>query len=60
MKTIKLPAPSWKTAASIYIAVLENRNASEKGKDAAREELMRLAENMDLMIASRDAFFKYS
>lgn len=42
MKTIDL-TPSWTTAASIYIMVLENKNASSKSRKEAKEELMRMA-----------------
>lgn len=41
--------PSWEAAARIYIAVLED--GTEKGKQAAREELMRLARQYDQLIA---------
>lgn len=48
MRTIDL-TPSWETAVRIYIMVLEN--GEEKGKIAAREELMRLARNYDQLTA---------
>jgi len=43
--------PDWKAATRIFIMVLED--GQEAGKVAAREELMRLASNMDLIIAER-------
>lgn len=39
--------PTWESAVKIYIAVLENENASFEGKRAAREELVRLAQIVD-------------
>jgi hypothetical protein len=41
--------PTWETAVQIYIMVLEN--GEEKGKDMAREELLRLARNYDALVA---------
>ena len=38
-------APSWSAAVRIYIAVLED--GTETGKKAAREELIRLAQQYD-------------
>jgi hypothetical protein len=45
------PVADWKAATRIFIMVLED--GQEAGKVAAREELMRLASNMDLIIAER-------
>lgn len=38
-------APTWTAAMQIYIACLEN--GTEKGKQAARQELMELAKRLD-------------
>ena len=48
MRTIDM-TPSWETAVRIYIMVLED--GEEKGKEMAREELMRLARNYDAIVA---------
>ena len=48
MKYIDM-TPTWETAVRIYIMVLED--GEEKGKVAAREELMRLARNYDTLVA---------
>ena len=40
MKTIKMPAPTHKFAASVYIAVLDNPKADDHAKEVAREELI--------------------
>ncbi len=39
--------PTWESAVKIYIAVLENNNASAEGKRAAREDLIFLAKTVD-------------
>lgn len=39
--------PTWEFAVKIYIEVLENENASYEGKQAAREELIKLAQLVD-------------
>ena len=39
--------PTWESAVKIYIAVLENDNASAEGKQVAREELVFLAKTVD-------------
>ena len=39
--------PTWEFAVKIYIEVLENANASDEGKQAAREELIKLAQLVD-------------
>ena len=39
--------PTWETAVKIYIAVLENDNASAEGKNNARMELIFLAKTVD-------------
>jgi hypothetical protein len=49
MKTIDL-TPSWTTAASIYIQVLENKNASSKSRKEAKEEIMRMASIADYVL----------
>tara|TARA_B100002019_G_scaffold44687_1_gene37529 strand:- start:1996 stop:2178 length:183 start_codon:yes stop_codon:yes gene_type:complete len=46
MKTIDM-TPTWESAVKIYIAVLENNNASAEGKRAAREDLIFLAKTVD-------------
>lgn len=38
---------TWKTSVSIYIDVLEGRGTTETQKAIARDELMRLAVEMD-------------
>ena len=48
METIDL-TPNWVTAVKIYIEVLQNNNASEEGKQSAKEELLYLAEYVDNM-----------
>ena len=39
--------PTWESAVKIFMAVLENENASFEGKRVAREELVRLAQIVD-------------
>jgi len=39
--------PTWESAVKIFMAVLENKNASFEGKRVAREELVRLAQIVD-------------
>jgi hypothetical protein len=39
--------PTWESAVKIFMAVLENQNASFEGKRVAREELVRLAQMVD-------------
>ena len=46
MKTIDI-TPTWESAVKIYMAVLENENASAEGKQVAREELVFLAKTVD-------------
>lgn len=46
MKTIDM-TPTWESAVKIYMAVLENENASAEGKQVAREELVFLAKTVD-------------
>jgi hypothetical protein len=41
--------PTWEGAMRTYIYILENKGASERGKKIAREELMRLARDVDTM-----------
>ena len=46
--------PSWAVAVEIYIAVLENPDASLEGRDAARDEIRRLARAFDELSAEPD------
>ena len=46
MQTIDF-TPTWEACVKIYIAVLENENASFTGKREARAELLRLAKIVD-------------
>ena len=39
--------PTWAACVKVYIAVLENENASFTGKREARAELLRLAKIVD-------------
>ena len=39
--------PSWEYAASIYLLVLDNPDASASGRQTAKEEIMRLARMVD-------------
>ncbi len=39
--------PTWESAVKIYIAVLENKNASAEGRKIAREEIVFLAKTID-------------
>jgi hypothetical protein len=39
--------PTWAAAVEIYLLVLENPNASPEGRDAARDEIRRLARAFD-------------
>ena len=41
--------PTWEGAMRTYIYILENKGASERGKRIAKEELMRLARDVDRM-----------
>ncbi len=50
-KTVPL-VPTWAAAVSICIMCLDNPQGSEEGKQAARDELMRLARAMDDIQAS--------
>ena len=45
--------PSWETAARIYIACLENPNASPRAKQGARKDLIRMAQNMDMRMKAK-------
>ena len=54
MKTIDI-TPTWEYAVKIYIAVLENDNASAEGKHNARAELTSLAKMVDRLQAERKA-----
>ena len=45
-KTIDI-TPTWEACVKIYIAVLENENASFTGRREARAELVRLAKILD-------------
>lgn len=46
--------PTWAAAVEVYIAVLENPNAGHNGRDAAREEIRRLARAFDELSAEPD------
>ena len=46
MKTIDM-TPTWESAVRIYIAVLENKNASAEGRQVAREDIIFLAKTVD-------------
>lgn len=46
METIDM-TPTWESAVKIYIAVLENKNASAEGRKIAREEIVFLAKTID-------------
>ena len=39
--------PTWESAVKIYIAVLENKNASAEGRQVAREDIIFLAKTVD-------------
>ena len=47
--------PTWETAVKIYIAVLENNNASTEAKNNARAELIFLAKAVDRIKAEAKA-----
>tara|TARA_B100000212_G_C26934347_1_gene347435 strand:+ start:42 stop:227 length:186 start_codon:yes stop_codon:yes gene_type:complete len=51
-KTIDI-TPTWETAVKMYIAVLENENASAESKHNARAELTYLAKVVDRVQAER-------
>lgn len=46
--------PTWETAVSIYINVLQNPGASFEGIEAAKEELLRLARIVDNLRANKN------
>jgi len=46
IRTVDL-TPSWTTAVRIYIACLENPDASPESKEGARKDLLKLAEMVD-------------
>lgn len=52
-ETVSL-VPTWRAAVSICIMCLENENASDEGRRAAREELYRLADYVDNMNREND------
>ena len=52
MRTIDI-TPTWEYAVKIYIAVLENDNASAESKHNARAELTYLAKMVDRLQAER-------
>ena len=52
METIDI-TPTWETAVKIYIAVLENENASAESKHNARAELTYLAKVVDRLQAEK-------
>jgi hypothetical protein len=41
--------PTWEGAMRTYIYILESEDATERGKEIAKEELMRLARDVDKM-----------
>mgnify|MGYP003123334876 CR=1 FL=1 len=41
--------PTWEAAMRTYIYILESEDATERGKEIAKEELMRLARDVDTM-----------
>jgi len=45
--------PTWEAATRIYIEVLEH--GTEEGKEAARAELIRLAQQYDALVAQLEA-----
>lgn len=45
--SIELSPPTWAYAVAVYIAVLENPTASNEAKQAAREDLNKLAAIVD-------------
>lgn len=45
MRTIKMDPPTWVYAVEIYILALEN--GTDKGKEAAKEEIRRMARMLD-------------
>lgn len=51
METIELP-PTWSGVIEIYIMAIEHGTA--KGKEAAKQEIRRLARNFDALIAERN------
>ena len=53
-ESFEIMQPSWRTAVTIYVEVLQ-RGDSEEGKRTAREELLRLADIVDAMNAERAA-----
>ena len=52
METIDI-TPTWETAVKIYIAVLENENASAESKHNARADLTYLAKVVDRLQAEK-------
>jgi len=46
METIDM-TPTWESAVRIYLAVLDNKNASAESRQTAREEIVFLAKTMD-------------
>jgi|MDSZ01.2.fsa_nt_gb acyl-CoA hydrolase len=59
METIDI-TPTWETAVKIYIAVLENENASAESKHNARAELTFLAKTVDRLQAVKKAEAKHN
>ena len=52
MKTEINIAPSWAYCATIYMAVLQNPDASYEGIQSAKEELLRMAAIADVAVAA--------
>jgi len=59
METIDM-TPTWESAVRIYIAVLENQNASAEGRKVAREELVFLAKTVDQLNTVKKEEAKYN
>jgi len=59
MKTIDM-TPTWESAVRIYMAVLENKNASAEGIKTAREEIIFLAKTVDQLNAVKKEEAKHN
>lgn len=51
METLDL-TPTWRTAVTIYMDILEDQDARPSAKDTARTEILRLATALDEIIQS--------
>ena len=47
-RTVNL-TPSWSYAVEIYLAVLDNPDATQEGRNSAKDEIRRLAKSVDDM-----------